>query len=86
MIMTRSFDHNYTVSDAMPHMVNKNRWNKGKLHRAGQNTLSLNKCGSGPLMAIRGNTLPDGTVTYSYIPVAQDPTDPATWRVPVVWT
>lgn len=63
----------WNEEDALPHLVNESNWQRGRILRAGNAGLCLK---SQPLMKI-GN---------GYIPAAQDPTDPNTWRVPVIFT
>lgn len=67
----------HTIEDAMPHMVNPDRWNKGTLHTGGVFALNLPDQGNRALMP---------TGNGGYIPAADDPTDPSTWSVLHVFT
>jgi len=60
----------------VPHLLNQGEWSRALLIRAGHQGVHL-AGGQVPMM---------NTGRGRCIPAAQDPTDPRTWRVPVVFT
>jgi hypothetical protein len=63
-------------SQHIPHLVNQGEWARGLILRAGAQGVHLPNATEPMMNTGRGR----------YIPAAQDPTDPNTWRVPVVFT
>lgn len=61
---------------SVPHIQNQDQWVRGLLFRASVHSLAF-PYSPAPLMR---------TANGGWIPAAQDPTDPKTWRTPVVFT
>jgi len=69
-------ERHYSASNTVPHITDQRLWRRAPLVRAGAPGLSLPYRGE-PLMKMGHGGV---------IPAAQDPTDPTTWRVRVVFT
>lgn len=76
MLTRRLNERRYGPSSSVPHIQDQTQWDRRAIERASGGGMHL-PYGYEPLMPV-GNGC--------YIPAAQDPTDPATWRVPVVFT
>ena len=75
-MMTRSLHRAYTAYDSVPHILNQSQYQRNNIQVA--STLGVHlPYGYEPMMDAGRGTV---------IPAAQDPTDPSTWRVPVVFT
>lgn len=66
----------YAAGNTVPHITDQRMWSRPALVRAGAQGLALPHRGL-PMMSVGHGGM---------IPAAQDPTDPATWQVPVVFT
>jgi hypothetical protein len=75
-MLTRQLTRPYGASNTVPHITNQSLWDRLELIRASAIGVHLPR-GNEPMM---------DTGHGRVIPAAQDPTDPATWRVPVVFT
>jgi hypothetical protein len=69
----------WTREDALTHLVNNRKWNKGKLLRSTSPgyIVPSGPHASGPMMR---------TQNGGYIPAAFDPTDPSTYTDPVYFS
>lgn len=75
MYMFRNLVPDWDQYDAMPHLVNQSKWQRGALARGGVHSLHMPE--GEPMME---------TSPGRYIPAAQDPTDRRTWRTQVIFT
>lgn len=69
-------EKHYAASNTVPHITDQRLWSRVPLIRGGSGGLTLPYRGQ-PLMSVGHGGM---------IPAAQDPTDPRTWQVPVVFT
>lgn len=76
-MLTRPVNERYYAADnTVPHITDQRLWARIPLIRGGAPGLALPRFQE-PMMKVGHGGM---------IPAAQDPTDPSTWRVPVVFT
>lgn len=75
-MLLRPIQRHYSAVSTVPHIQDQSLHQRNQIERASLAGVCLPH-GDEPMM-----TLKNGGV----IPAAQDPTDPSTWRVPVVFT
>jgi hypothetical protein len=74
-VMRRPLVKRWNRQDALPHLVNNQKWQRGEILRGGHQGVCIPD--TKPLMKMKHG---------GYIPAAFDPTDPNTWTGPVIFT